>query len=139
MIIAGALLSQAAPAAAQNNYYNPGDAVEKKQEAPAEAGEESKTLTITSIQKCYDQLTRKDALDIQKNYIKPYQECQRRLELKIKKEQWLKDKPATAQDPVPEKPENFFRVQAKNDNAVEDIDPEKKSRFTFKESFPLNQ
>lgn len=85
-------------AAAQMNYYNAeGQATAERPEEQDTAGNEAKmpeeetpqpakNFTVTSIQKCYERLGREETLDIQKGYIKPYQECQRRLALKLKKE-----------------------------------------------------
>lgn len=69
----------------------------------------AKTLTITSLQKCYDQISHEDALDIQRNYIKPWQECRRRLSLKLKND--AKSKKTEADTRPPATPRNFYRVQ----------------------------
>jgi hypothetical protein len=79
------LLSLPAAARAQN-YYN------ADQPPPAQAQETgaSRTFVVTSIEKCYAQLARADVLDIQKNYLRPYEECKKRLAAKIRAEQKLK-------------------------------------------------
>ena len=69
----------------------------------------SKIYTVTSIQKCYESLGKEDALDIQKNYLKPYQECQRRLMLKLQSKQ--EAKPGEAKEDSPDKTHNFYKVQ----------------------------
>ena len=80
------------PAQAQTNYYNAdqqpaasGSAAAENENAPP-----SHTVVVTSIQKCYAQLGHAEALDIERNFVKPYEECQRRLVIKLKKQQQLK-------------------------------------------------
>ncbi len=76
------LLSLSSAAAGQDNYYNAG------QLEAAEEGSKAQSFTVTSIQKCYQQLSREEALEIQNNFIKPYKECHRRLALqKLKKQE----------------------------------------------------
>ena len=93
------------PAAAQINYYNPGMQKERADD-PSDSGPgATKTLTVTSIDKCYAHLSRKDVLEIQRNFIKPYQECQRRVALLPKKD------PGHKAENTPDKPHNFVQVQ----------------------------
>lgn len=66
--------------------------------------------TVTSLQKCLDQLGAKDAIDIQSNYMKPWQECQRRLEEKLEKEQAQKVQEAK-EATTPITPRNYIRIQ----------------------------
>lgn len=73
----------------------------------------AKTLTVTSLQKCYDRLDREDALDIQRNYIKPWQECQRRLSLKMKKE--AENRKAEEDSRPAPAPRNYYQVQKPKD------------------------
>jgi hypothetical protein len=83
-----ALYLSVAPARAQTGYYNadtPPAAAEEDDSAPA-----SHTVVVTSIEKCYVQLGPAETLDIEKNYTKPYEECQKRLALKLKAQQQLK-------------------------------------------------
>ncbi|MBI3440570.1 MAG: hypothetical protein HY052_02000 [Proteobacteria bacterium] len=114
IVITGATWSPIV-AAAHDNYYNSSqhddaapspdqntDMLSPDQTKP----EAAKTLTVTSIQKCYSQLSRQDALDIQRNYIKPYQECRRRLELKLQKKPLTKD--GGASDYPAEGPQRHF-------------------------------
>lgn len=53
-------------------------------DAQAEEEEDGKPSggmrTVTPINKCLDQLPEADAMEIKGNYLKPYQECQRRLQ-----------------------------------------------------------
>ncbi len=97
-------------AVAAGNYYNadaPPEAEAPAAEAPAatddaetaadlnaisaiEKPQPSHNFVVTSVSKCYAKLDRKDALEIQRSYIKPYEECQRRLAAKIKKDQNVK-------------------------------------------------
>ena len=152
MILAAGVFYWTIPAGAQENYYNPGKlAVDNPArgetpdaqggfvgtEAPV-AGQEvdaAKTFTVTSIQKCYAQLGREDALEIQKNYVKPYQECQRRLALKLKKTPGMKAGEVDGQ--APEKPGNFYRVQ-KGGRPAGDADRQKPQKPpVFEEKLPL--
>ena len=96
-------------ASAQMNYYNADEAEEKAStEAPLE---KAKSFTVTSIQKCYDLLSREDVLDIQQNYIKPYKECQRRVALQIKKKQEEKKDADSKNKSSSKKQHGFYRVQ----------------------------
>ena len=115
MLFACFFLHTPHPAFAQANYYN---ADQDDTDTAVTPGEEEApqptTLTVTSIEKCYKQIGREDALDIQRNFVKPYQECQRRLALKLKKAT-EKPVPETKKDakPEPEIPQGFYRVPAK--------------------------
>lgn len=85
-------------ALAQENYYN---AQRPAPETPPEATEniqKGKNITVTSVGKCYQQIGRAEAVEIQKNFIKPYRECQRRLALQIKKSQEKKTAAPPAQE-----------------------------------------
>jgi hypothetical protein len=142
------LFFRALPAQAEGGYYAPAEqradrpVIDEKQSAREDAEAKgtapepepgaANTFTVTSIEKCYAQLSREDALDIQKNYIKPYQECRRRLVLKLKNEQWSKNKQGT-------KPESFYRVQQKDDSRAEDADQKKRENPPVSEKkAPLN-
>ena len=59
------------PARAQLDLY---DAQEEEAEKPGGG-----MRTVTPINKCLDQLPEADAIEVRGNYLKPYQECQRRL------------------------------------------------------------
>jgi hypothetical protein len=153
LFVAG-MLCQAVSAAAQENYYNPSQQEENRPNAdnPPDARkppEEIKTpaaeqepaavnsFTVTSIQKCYAQLSHEDALEIQQNYIKPYEECQRRLVLKQKKEQVIKT--GNTKDTPVKKPSSFYSWFQRKDKSEKDTDKEesKKGPF-FQEQVPLN-
>jgi hypothetical protein len=106
---------------AEPNYFN-ADAEEEtaapEAQIPAEdPAPPSRSFTVTSIGKCYAQLSREDRLDIQRNFIKPYQECQHRLALKLKKkagektEEAKDKKDADAADKPAETTQGFYRVQ----------------------------
>lgn len=87
-----AFLFLSAGAFAQENYYNAEEEFVPAVEAPElPAAEEppppARSVVVTSVQKCYAQLSREEALEIQKNFVKPYQECQKRLAAKLKKKQ----------------------------------------------------
>lgn len=91
------MMTAAHPARAQN-YYNEDTAPAAGSDADsqADAGAQgadvpaSHTVVVTSIEKCYAQLSRADALDIEQHYLKPYEECQRRLALKLKQQHNVK-------------------------------------------------
>lgn len=71
---------------AQANYYNA-----DVPPAPAAAPEPtSRTVTVTSVEKCYAQLPAEDVIDIKTNFVKPYEECQKRLMRKLKADRTLK-------------------------------------------------
>jgi len=132
------------PAAAQENYYNPGKLAAEKESAGREtpkagnAPETTQYITVTSIQKCYERLDRKDALEIQRGYTKPYQECRRRLSLKLQKEQGHKaGEPPGA---IPDKPRNFYQVQKTPLRPTKDEagDGPKKNRVFVDRNVPLN-
>lgn len=79
----------------------------------------SHTIVVTSIETCYAELGPEAAADIQKNYIKPWEECRKRLAIKRKKDQTLKagetKKPETGESaPDKETPPavgGYYRVQ----------------------------
>jgi|GEM_PF-1958449 len=81
--------------------------------APAKEGEfeGGHTATVTSVKSCLDELPPEDAAEIRRNYLKPYQECQRRAQaLSVKRVKAGED----AEKPTPkeaESPRNFIRVQ----------------------------
>ena len=97
-----------APASAQKNYHNI-DKTETEKTPPKKA----KSYTVTSIQKCYDLLSREDVLDIQQNYVKPYKECQRRAALELKKKQKEKIKADAKKKSSLKAQHGFYRVQKK--------------------------
>ena len=110
----------AAPAGAESHYYNAEPskpAVTKPEEAEAPP---AKSFTVTSIDKCYAALGPEDALDIQRNYIKPYQECQRRLALKLKKA--AEQKAGTVPQNPPAAAHGFYRVQKEKELKKDDAD-----------------
>ena len=77
MIIAAAIclsvfMQAPAPAYAQQDFY---DAQEEAAENPGGG-----MRTVTPINKCIDQLPEADAIEVRSSYLKPYQECQRRLQ-----------------------------------------------------------
>jgi hypothetical protein len=121
-LLIAALFLSPAHAGAQGNYYNADEPAAATEGGGKESGEGEKqasnSYVVTSIQKCYAQLGREEALDIQKNYIKPYQECQRRLAEKYKKEH---DK----------KPGDEKATDAKNGDASKDETPEKEPDHGF--------
>ena len=87
--------------------------------------EPKNSFTVTSIEKCYQALPPDEALEIQKNYIKPYQECRKRLELKEKEKKKLSAGEDTGKDVSP--PPRYYRVQrttpATKHDAEEEVTP----------------
>jgi hypothetical protein len=142
LILTVGMIAPSISANAHGNYYNPDleeakapakDKTPDAEAAPPEEKEGPKTLTITSIEKCYAQLSREDALDIQKNFIKPYQECQRRLALKLKSPPQTKG----AQDHPAESSRHYLQVQKPKADTTEQ--PEEKKRPVIQEkTVPLN-
>ena len=103
MIISPAVLCLSLPAKAQSNYYNT-DKQDDEQPAAAaddDAAPPSHTVMVTSIEKCYAQLDRAETVDIERNFIKPYEECQRRLAIKLKKKQQIKVAPDSKDKAAP--------------------------------------
>lgn len=101
---------------AESNYFNIEKPAAAKPPAPPSTPEAAKpfapaqSAVITSVQKCYDQLTQEEVMDIKRHYLKPYEECQNRL-LK-KKEKAATDKLAAEKEALePETPRNYIRVQ----------------------------
>ena len=68
------------------------------------------SMTVTSIQTCYDQLDPADVAEIKRDYLKPYAECQMRLEAKLQGKREMKAGEAAAAQ-TPESPRNYMRVQ----------------------------
>lgn len=69
----------------------------------------SQTRVITPVQECFDKMTPEEVMDIRNNFAKPYQECQRRLQDKLRQSAAPQDNAAAA--PVAQTPRNFVRVQ----------------------------
>jgi hypothetical protein len=92
------------PAHAQTGYYN----IDQKPAAAADADTDkaapaAHSFVVTSIEKCYAQLGHTEAVDIEQHFDKPYEECQRRLALKIKQQHEIKpgqQKTVTATSPI---------------------------------------
>lgn len=117
-----AFLAAGAPATA-DNYYNASrelleqkentDPVQKlmKQEEAIPSGRH----VVTSVQDCLDKLPEEDAADIRSKSIKPYEDCQKRLQVRAreKKEEAEKDE---AEEAEAETPSNFLRVTEAEDS-----------------------
>jgi hypothetical protein len=78
--------------------------------AAEESFSPARSATVTSVQKCLDQLDPADAADIRARYVHPYQECQKRLRLKLEHKKQAEAK-AAAETPVAPTPRNFVRVK----------------------------
>lgn len=122
------LLLAASPALAQTG----------QQDMPAQMGEEAlqalssedsaaadegdlppaQSHTVTSTQGCYDQLEPDEALNIQRNSLKPYQECLELLAQKLEKKKTLEVQKQAEGNAVPEAetPRNYIRVQGAGDS-----------------------
>lgn len=116
------------PAAAQSELF---DAQEEAVEKPSGG-----SRTVTPISKCLEQLPEADAIEVRANYLKPYQECHRRLQTLKRQEATDKatektsgrkspakkaaaeddeEETETAKDPGPaEDARNFVRVRKDN-------------------------
>jgi hypothetical protein len=82
--------------------------------APASSGNadmQGHTMTVTSLQNCYDQLTPAEVAEVKLNYLKPYAECLARVQAKKEAKQELKQG-ETRKALTPEGPRNYIRVQA---------------------------
>lgn len=100
----------AAPAMAPAQTQAPAAAPEAAKAAPADDGMQQHSMTVTSIQTCYDQLDPADVAEIKRDFLKPYAECQVRLDAKLQGKRELKAGEAAAAQ-VPEGPRNYIRVQ----------------------------
>ena len=72
--------------------------------------------SVTSAEECLKQLDPDEALDVRKNAAMPWQECQRRLQEKLKQEREKKqsEEAEAEREPTPppaETPRNYIRVQ----------------------------
>jgi hypothetical protein len=74
---------------AQSHYINADDQPAEVDNGDDEA-QPSHNFVVTSIQKCYAQLSHEDVLDIETNFVKPYEECKKRLAIRLKKKNQLK-------------------------------------------------
>ncbi len=89
--------------------------------APAAQAQENETTTpgmkshtVTSVEACLEKLDEEDAIDVRTRYMKSWQECQKRLEVKLARERAEKaaEKAEKApKDNIPETPRNYIRVQ----------------------------
>lgn len=103
----------AAKTAAQPKTPAPAPANPSAAAAPAAAPADDNmhhSMTVTSIQTCYDQLDPADAAEVRRDYLKPYAECQARLEAKLQGKREMKAGEAAAAA-TPESPRNYIRVQ----------------------------
>lgn len=120
------LIGLSVPSWAQMNYYNATTSLSSPEKAEETEETEDlppvKNFTVTSLKKCYAQLSRDEVVDIQKNYIKPYQECQRRVALKLQKKQT--EKAADVKEKSSYSSDGFFRVQ-KQQPAEKSASPKK--------------
>lgn len=72
----------------------------------------SRSLVITPVDKCYEQIGAAAAHEVRTQFARPYEECMRRLDEKLKQEQVEKAKADAAAAHVdPPSPKNYYRVQ----------------------------
>jgi hypothetical protein len=90
-------LLAATPAYAQGHYSIDPDAAspaaddaDDNASAEERAPPPSHTIVVTSIEKCYAEIGHAEAMDIEQHYTAPYEECQRRLALKVRQQQTAK-------------------------------------------------
>ena len=113
-------LLAAAPAFAQG-YYNEDSApaaASANSAIPQAEVPTSHSFIVTSIEKCYKQLGHADALDIQQHFVKPYEECQRRLSIKTQQEHELKAGQQKKPPPAQNAPDNPPAVQPLSDQGL---------------------
>jgi hypothetical protein len=77
-------------ARAQSHYINADDQSAEDDADVEAAPPAAHSIVVTSIQKCYAQLSHEEVLDIESNFVKPYEECKKRLAIKLKKKNSLK-------------------------------------------------
>lgn len=81
---------------------------------------------VTPVEECLEQLSPEDAADIRATSIKPYEDCNRRLQRqRLEKKEAAKKK--KAKDEEAETPSNFLRVTEDGDEAEEKPRQKKKS------------
>lgn len=105
-------------------YYNAGGDAAQEEKEPSQG----RNVTVTSVRKCYAQLSREDVLDIQKNYIKPYQECQRRLAAQLKKKKGDEEARSGEDSPAETKGDHPSKEERKASGAAEQANHDKKPR-----------
>ena len=114
-------LLAATPAFAQG-YYNEDSAPaapSANSAIPQAEVPTSHSFIVTSIEKCYAQLGHADALDIQQHFVKPYEECQRRLAIKTQQEHELKaGQQKNAKTPPAQNPDAPPAVQPLSDQGL---------------------
>lgn len=125
LLFALALCLDAAPARAttdaaeeldpafQTGSWSAATAAKAKEAAKAPAGTapvtSSNSIVVTSIETCLSQLDPADAAEIRAHYVKPYAECQFRLQEKLSRKE--QQKTAKTEAPVADTPRNYLRVQ----------------------------
>lgn len=67
--------------------------------------------SVTPVTGCLDQLPPEEAAEVRARYLKPYQECHRRLQINALKKAKAGDVKAEEGDKQAESPRNFVRVQ----------------------------
>jgi hypothetical protein len=71
---------------------------------------QSHTMTVTTLQTCYDQLDPAEVAEVKRNYLHPYAECQSRLDAKTEGKKELKQG-EIQKSLTPDSPRNYIRVQ----------------------------
>jgi len=67
--------------------------------------------SVTPVSACLDQLPPEEAAEVRARYLKPYQECQRRLQIHAIKRAKAGDQGDSGEEKKAESPRNFIRVQ----------------------------
>ena len=79
------------------------------QKAAAPQQQQMQSLTVTSVEKCLEQLPPAEALEVRTRYVKPYEECRNRVGANARQEKTVTaEKQAEAL--TPETPRNYIRV-----------------------------
>lgn len=77
------------------------------------------SLSVTSVEKCLEQLPPAEALEIRTRYVKPYEECRNRVGANARKEKTV-EAGKQAEALTPETPRNYIRVSVPKEEPARD-------------------
>ncbi|MEZ0260270.1 MAG: hypothetical protein ACAH80_04630 [Alphaproteobacteria bacterium] len=84
--------------------------VQQQQQAPQQAQLPTmQSMSVTSIDKCLDQLSPAEALEVRTRYVRPYEECRNRVGANARKQKTV-EAGKQAEALTPETPRNYVRV-----------------------------
>lgn len=111
-------LAALSPAVAQMHISNGQETTTTKGVSPQPgipAGNETPPAgfvkSVTPVSACLDQLPPEEAAEVRARYLKPYQECQRRLQIHAIKKAKAGEEAESKEEKQAESPRNFVRVQ----------------------------